>query len=235
MRDRKKEKLWQFYHQNGQLKEETSFREGRAFQNTKMFYSNGKEQLTGFYNELGNRESNWRFYYENGYLHSTGNFENGELIGKWTYYSEKGGLQSEEFYNDVQLATQKEYGENGQLVSEINFYPSGVRREERARDTLSTMKWIYRLFYENGQLEMQGKKISSYEVGKWQFWYQSGAKYAAGSFPDLPKSKEEIKPQYFEELPQNYQFASPQCGKWTFWDHKGKVILEPIFDLKCAE
>ena len=55
------------YHDNGQLKE-------------KSYYKNGK------------KEGTWVEYYDNGQLNYKGDYTNGEPEGTWIYYNDKGQI-----------------------------------------------------------------------------------------------------------------------------------------------
>ena len=75
---------WTSYYENGQIKKEGNFKDGKE-------------------------DGKWTYYYENGQIKEEVNFKNGEQDGKWTYYYEDGTLQKEEIYKDEELIETIEY------------------------------------------------------------------------------------------------------------------------------
>ena len=66
------------YYEDGQIKEEKHYKDGK-------------------------KDGKWIWYYENGLQEKEGNFKDGKEDGKWTWYYENGEIKKEENYKDGEL------------------------------------------------------------------------------------------------------------------------------------
>ena len=137
------------YYDNGALKEDIPYKDGKENGIGKVYYPNGnlkgevnhkdgkEEGLSKLYYENGNLESEINFkagkgeglsktYYENGNLKGEGNFKDGKLEGLTKSYYENGNLESEMIYKDGKKDGISEfYYENGKLQSKM-IYKDGT-------------------------------------------------------------------------------------------------------------
>jgi len=115
--DDKREGVWEWYYENGQLNRKGSYIYGKMDGFWEEYYENGQlnwkgsykneKPVDGIYTEYhqngqlkckgsylnGKRDDVWEFYYENGKLEEKGSFLNGNLNGVWEYYNEDGSLK----------------------------------------------------------------------------------------------------------------------------------------------
>ncbi len=85
----------------------------------KDFYDNGKVKMEGEFVD-GKRSGKWKAYYDNGKIWSEGEFLNGERTGLAKIYYPNGKLDTEgEYTNGKQTGTWKYYNEQGTLQEEV--------------------------------------------------------------------------------------------------------------------
>ena len=71
-------------------------------------YDNGKVRWEGHYKN-GKIDGKWVWYYENGKIMIKGNYKDNKEVGKWTGYHENGNIHSKYYYKDGKLISQKDY------------------------------------------------------------------------------------------------------------------------------
>ena len=97
---------WKFFHKNGKLKSESTWKDGE-------------------------RDGPYKSYYENGQLKEEGTLKDGELDGPTKTYYQNGQLKSEITWKDGELdGPTKTYYQNGQLKRETT-YQFGQKIKER--------------------------------------------------------------------------------------------------------
>ena len=62
--------LWQYFHQNGQLKDVGYYADDKKTGEWKYYYNNGKLESTGFYSN-GQKTGSWKYYHKDGELART--------------------------------------------------------------------------------------------------------------------------------------------------------------------
>ena len=109
------------YHENGNLKAEINYKNGKAEGLAKAYYPNGNLESEGNYKD-DKLEGLKKVYYENGNLQAEINYKNGKAEGLARAYYENGNLQEEVNFKDgKEEGVAKVYHENGSLKSEINY------------------------------------------------------------------------------------------------------------------
>ena len=68
------------YYENGQLKLEVNYKDGKEEGLWKGYYDNSQLRMEGNYKD-GKQEGLWKGYYDNGQLRSEGNYKDGKLDG----------------------------------------------------------------------------------------------------------------------------------------------------------
>ena len=79
------------YHDNGQLKEKSYYKNGKREGTWVTYYDNGQLMSEGDYKN-DEREGTWVTYWKNGQLFSKGNYTNGKQEGTWVTYWSNGQL-----------------------------------------------------------------------------------------------------------------------------------------------
>jgi hypothetical protein len=90
----------------------------------------------------------------------------------------------------------------------------------------------FKIFSEEGMLEVQGQIDSNRNVGKWQYFYPNGEIESEGNFNyDRPDGKWIWKyPDGRIKEEGNYENGE-QVGIWVEFDHSGEVMSEYNYDL----
>ena len=227
----KKEGQWKYYHPNGSIKKKVIYKEGVLFGESFSFFENGQIKSKGFFDELSLRTGIWYEYFENGQMKTIGSYNLGAKTDEWSYFNNNGIIEKNESFDDKgNLSIVTNFGKEGKQIYHAEFYPyGGVRVEEinlnPGNDTL-----LYRKYFENGQLEREGNKIFSHEIGLWTFWYSNGQKKSEGLFSnDLSTRKNqnlEKLEQPLEKLNIASDFKGIKKGIWVYWDFKGDKIAK---------
>lgn len=139
IKDGKKEGIWKYYFDNGELREEASF-DNDVYKIIHSWNSKGNQVVTngeGTYFSFwegtdalyetglvanGLKEGLWQSYDPNGSLQSHVNYSAGKLNGKYKAYYPLGDLSFEgEYINDSKNGEWVWYNENGTISSSIQF------------------------------------------------------------------------------------------------------------------
>ena len=125
-KDGKVDGSYKSYYENGELKIESFLMDGKKDGIHKTYYENGQlEQESPYKNDK--RDGFARAYHENGQPKLEGSFKNDKLVGITKMYYENGQLKSEAIYKDGKLdGIKKDFYSNGQLKSEA-IYKDGKR------------------------------------------------------------------------------------------------------------
>jgi antitoxin component YwqK of YwqJK toxin-antitoxin module len=152
---------WKSYYENGQLKEEGNYKDGKNYHGQyKEYHENGQLKHDGKYKD-GIQEGICKLYYENGQMELETNFKDGEHNGQYKEYHENGQLKYERNYKDGEDYGQyKEYHENGQLKYEGDF-----------KDGLQDGVW--KLYHENGQLKKENSFKNKEKISQ-KSWDEDG-------------------------------------------------------------
>jgi len=89
----------------------------------------------------------------------------------------------------------------------------------------------FKLYFKNGNIEMQGQIDSNRNVGKWQYFYEDGNIESEGNFDfDKPNGKWDwYYPDGTKREEGNYNNGI-QVGTWFEFDSTGKVISEHDYE-----
>ena len=101
------------YHDNGQLKEKSYYKNGKEEGTWVSYWSNGQLWWKGDYVN-GEREGTWVSYWDDGQLLYKGNYRKGEREGAWVSYWCNGQLSEKGKYENGQReGTWVSYNEDG--------------------------------------------------------------------------------------------------------------------------
>ena len=99
------------YYENGTVKSEGSFIDGKAEGEHREYtpdgqlkiaklYSNGNVVAEGIIDTSGSKQGAWKKYYPSGSLRGVGNYLNNKHVGDWVYYYEDGKIEQVGKYDD---------------------------------------------------------------------------------------------------------------------------------------
>ncbi len=83
---------------------------------------------------------------------------------------------------------------------------NGVKERETEHKS-GQEEGIYTIFYDNGQMSIQGPYANKLRIGKWTWWYESGEKWKEG----------------------NYAENQQRDGIWAVWNKDGSLIEENLY------
>tara|TARA_R100001443_G_scaffold116130_1_gene135730 strand:- start:240 stop:734 length:495 start_codon:yes stop_codon:yes gene_type:complete len=86
--------VWEWYYDNGQLREVRKYKDGKRDGLYEGYYDNGQLGSIGKYKE-GNRDGLWEWYYDNGQLGGKGNYEDDKRESYWEFFNEDGTVDTE--------------------------------------------------------------------------------------------------------------------------------------------
>ncbi len=106
--------------------------------------------------------------------------------------------------------------------------------------------YLYRAYYENGQLKEEGKKHKAFEIGLWTFYDKNGQRIAEGNFHEhieainialLHKNVDISKrdKKKLKKLPQLRKFNGVPTGKWMYWNKEGKHTGTLLYNIENNE
>lgn len=190
------------YHENGQLKEKSNFKNGLLEGPAKTYHENGqlKENLT-FKNGLP--DGQYERFHINGQLETVQNFSKGKIIpGVYKFFT-KNGIISEEItvINDITI-DYRVFSVDGWLKRKgrsINNKREGFWEEydknntlkERNEYKLGEQDGQHELFHENGKLKHKGNYVTSkyswegaQRQGLWEFYDENGQLEAIKTYKD---------------------------------------------------
>ena len=91
----------------------------------------------------------------------------------------------------------------------------------------------FRIFSEEGKLELQGQLDSNRNVGKWQYYYPNGQIESEGYFvSDLPEGKWTWYYQGGTVREEGIFQKGIRIGMWYQFNNSGEIIFEKKYDLK---
>ena len=127
-KDGKKNGPYTWYWDNGNISDQGAYKDGKLDGPIKVYYYTGELQIEGVL-KYRQKVGIVRGYYKNGQLKSEGTYRNDERNGPLKSYFENGKLRSDElFKNDVQVGPFQYYHENGQLRLK------GTRKNDGVKD-----------------------------------------------------------------------------------------------------
>lgn len=116
---------------------------------TREFYENGTLKVENSFRN-GKRDGVTRVFYENGRLKIEASFKNGNPHGMFREFNEDGKISAEEEYKDGQMMLQKHYNRSGELEGKVlRFYKSGELKIEAAFRN-GNPDGLTKEFYEDG-------------------------------------------------------------------------------------
>jgi antitoxin component YwqK of YwqJK toxin-antitoxin module len=228
------------YFENGNKKSEGFYKNGEPAGFWNYYYESGKLKMRGVLR--GNTNYGlWRFYFENGNVSMEGEIYHGKREGKWNFYFENGLLKStgefrggektgiwNHYYEDKSIKAQAYY--KGDLGLYREFYTNGkIKMEGFNYMGKSDSTWTY--YYENGAKQAEGKYSEGHRNGDWTFFHRNGNISASGIYDMGEKNG---KWTYFHENGKISSEGEEREGKkegyWKIYDNQGEFKGEGIFE-----
>ncbi len=238
-----------YYFEDGYLRYEFKFKNGRKHGLGKEFNSEGriityyqhrndviiKKVKINRYDDQGLKQGQWINYHPNDRVHIEANYLNDKLHGYYKEYDIKGQLKKNiRYFNgeiretnlkaipDIEI--KNEYYSNGKLKSSGGYrdtVPVGKHKgfDENSETMFSTNYDDYGNVISKGVVNDDGKKD-----GKWEFYYPSGELKSAGKYKNGRKSGKWTF--YFIEggIEQKGNYKSGRYnGEWTWYYDTGEV------------
>lgn len=89
----------------------------------------------------------------------------------------------------------------------------------------------FRIFSEDGALEMEGQTDSNRNVGKWKYFYSNGEIESEGNFVnDLPEGFWIWNYPDGKKKEEGHYKQGKRVGLWYLYDSSGNIILEKNYD-----
>ena len=102
-KDGRRDGRWEYYHENGQLKQKVTYKDEKPDGSYEVYFDNGNPEWKGTYKN-GKMHGIWEWSYENGhmrvgpftgyhkngFLRVTGEYKDGKKDGQWMLYDEDG-------------------------------------------------------------------------------------------------------------------------------------------------
>ena len=156
------------YHENGQLNNRTSYKDGKKDGLVEDYYENGKLNNRTSYKD-GKKDGLVEDYYENGQLNNRTSYKDGKKDGVDEQYYENGQLRLKGNYKDdkIEDGSFEEYNENGQLIPSGGTF-GGIRLYGNG---------LYESYGDNGQLEVKVNYKGGEKHGLHEVYLRSGRSY----------------------------------------------------------
>ena len=201
------------YYDNGQVKSETGYFEGKKHGLYKNWFENGQLKKQGKYQ---NDNSYGRFaeWFENGQLKEQGEYRDGQyfMTNRWSSNGGqlvKDGNGSWVGRNTAGLEVWKKLYADGLLSKEWNYEYEYFGNDElmsskRYNDGVND--GLFATWYESGQKRSEGYWEDGKKVGKWFSWHSNGQVESEGFYIDDRKD-----------------------GLWVSYDETGTKVSEDVY------
>jgi len=201
------------YYDNGQVKSETGYFEGKKH---------------GLY-------KNW---FENGQLKKQGKYQNDNSYGRFAEWFENGQLKEQGEYRDGQYFMTNRWSSNGgQLVKDGNG--SWVGRNTAGlevwkklyADGLLSKEWNYEYeYYGNGELMSSKRYNNGVNDGQFATWYEGGQKRSEGHWEDGKKVGKWFSWHSNGQVEsEGFYINDQKDGLWVSYDETGTKVSEDVY------
>lgn len=162
------------YYRNGKISAERNYIETKNGGNvengaSKFYYENGQLKLERYFAN-GKLEGIYKTYYENGQLNEEGHYRSDEKSGMWKSYSKNGQLTSEKpyaedgsgflngirksYYEDGSLSGESVYKDD-RMFEEKTYYKNGQLHTDEFYNETGRKIGTWNVYFDNGNLEAQ--------------------------------------------------------------------------------
>jgi len=217
--DGNKDGRWKEFFNDGSLKAEGNYEDGKPSGDWKYYHLNGKTEQIGKFNKQGKPEGKWKWYYEDGKLLREENYRNGLRDGILSEYDEDGkSVQEGEFVNGEEdgpwfYLTGDDYVKGSyrdglrtgmwytySLVKDGNKTDSLVMFKGNFIDDLPDGKHTW--YWDNGKVHDEGLYVMGKKEGDWMINNSDGTLFLIITYKDGVETRFDgvrIKPAFEKE------------------------------------
>jgi antitoxin component YwqK of YwqJK toxin-antitoxin module len=201
------------YYDNGQVKSETGYFEGKKH---------------GLY-------KNW---FENGQLKKQGKYQNDISYGRFAEWFENGQLKEQGEYRDGQYFMTNRWSSNGgQLVKDgnggwVGRNTAGLEVWKKLyADGLLSKEWNYEYeYYGNGELMSSKRYNNGVNNGQFTTWYEGGQKRSEGHWEDGKKVGKWFSWHSNGQVEfEGFYIDDQKDGLWVSYDETGTKVSEGVY------
>ena len=209
---------WLFWGDDGLLKEEVYFKNGRRDGPTTYYSITGNESAKITYKDDIPWSGEWTTWYPDGMKMESGHYEEGEKQSPWYAWFKNGQKKFVVHYqNSIKHGLYTEWNQDGRLIKDIEFdngnpiseylveYDGDGYIETNRRNGELSGSWIK--WYSNGKKKEEGVYKYGKKGGIWTGWHENGEK--------------QYQCKYVEGTPD---------GIFTELDTKGRIIRTIDYD-----
>ena len=159
---------WKYYHENGNIK-------------TEAYYKNGK--LNGYvkeYDEKGKLISSKRYVDNELYVENEKLDE--KAIVKKEFYANGKVKATGSFKKDVPVGQHTTFSEAGEIIDSKNYSATGWIKSSGITDKKGNKQGQWKYFFQSGKVKSEGEYKNDRRIGDWVFYYENGTKEQSGSY-----------------------------------------------------
>lgn len=217
--DGNKDGWWKEFFNDGSLKAEGNYEDGKSNGEWKFNYLNGKMEQTGKFNKQGKPDGKWKWFYEDGNLLREENYRNGLRDGILSEYDEDGKLiQEGEFVNGSEdgpwfYLTGDDYvkGSYRDGLRTGIWYTYSLQKHDDKTDSLLMFKGNFiddlpdgkhTWYWDNGKVHDEGFYIMGKKEGDWMINNSDGTPFLVITYKDGVETRFDgvrIKPPFEKE------------------------------------
>lgn len=165
-----KQGFWKVKYENGHIRYEGFFKDGKPSGILKRFYPDGTIQAKMEFSDNG-KKAQTTLYYNNGVKAAEGFYVNEKKDSVWKYYSyyNKNLSAVDRFDNGKKNGVCEKYYSDGSLLEEL-MWKEGVK------------DGIWNQYFQNGRPKLTGAYKNDKRQGKFTFYYPDGSIETKGAF-----------------------------------------------------
>jgi len=205
--------------------------------NEHEYYDNGQVKYeTGYYE--GKKHGLYKNWFENGQLKKQGKYQNDNSFGRFAEWFENGQLKEQGEYRDGQYFMTNRWSSNGgQLVKNgngtwIGRNTAGLEVWKKLyADGLLSKEWNYEYEYFGNDELMSSKRYNDgVNDGLFATWYESGQKRSEGYWEDGKKvGKWSSWHSNGQVESEGFYIDDRKDGLWVSYDETGTKVSEDVY------
>ena len=158
-REGKRDGIWQSYYTNDTLAEVMNFMEGLPDGDVRGWHPNGEARFEGVYH-LGLRTGNWRWWHDNGVLEAEVEYHSGRVVGPFARYDKNGATWIKGAYSA--------HGKEGTWRYYMGGEELGTLHYDHGKPT---GKWVLKGL-DPGRVAFEGRFKDGQRTGLWKWWLE---------------------------------------------------------------
>ncbi len=217
--DGNRDGLWKDFYEDGTLRAEGKYDNGRQTGEWKYFHQNGKLEQSGKFNKNGKPEGSWKWYYETGKLLKEELYRGGLRDGMSTEYDENckiieegeylHGLEEGSWFEVVGDSYTRGAYRDGQRTGLWVQY--SLIQNETKTDSILSFKGSFTeglpdgkqaYYWDNGKIKDEGSYIMGRKEGEWMKYNSDGTLFMMTTYRDGLETRYDgvkIKPPFEKE------------------------------------